>query len=145
MLRRMSRDDRRQPLKTGLLLNPYFQILVCAAFATASEVFLKLGAFETRHLPSALPWLGLTGLTSKWIWIAIVLTICSFFAWMRAISELPLSVAFTLSNVVHVLIPLCCWLFLGEAINTLRWVGIGLVITGLLIIAKPFAQIDERL
>lgn len=128
-----------------LWANPFFQVLVCALFGTASEVFLKLGAAETAHLPSALPWLGLTGLESKWIWVGIVLTVISFVSWMQAISVLPLSVAFTLSNMVHVLVPLSCWMFLGEAINATRWAGIALVVTGLIVIAKPFARIDERL
>ena len=132
-------------MKSRLLLNPFFHIFLCAACATTAEVFLKVGARETAHLPSALPWLGLTGLTSKWIWWSIFFTLLSLGAWMRAISILPLSVAFTLSNVVHVLIPLSCWAFLGEAINSTRWVGIALVVTGLLLIAKPFATLDERL
>jgi drug/metabolite transporter (DMT)-like permease len=132
-------------MKYRLLRNPFFHIFLCALFATTAEVFLKLGARETAHLPSAIPWLGLTGLTSKWIWASIVFTLLSFGAWMQAISILPLSVAFTLSNVVHVLIPLSCWAFLGEAISPMRWLGITLVVTGLLLIAKPFANIDKRL
>ena len=132
-------------MNSRLLLNPYFEIFLCALFATTAEVFLKLGAKETAHLASAVPWLGLTGLMSKWIWLSILFTLLSLGAWMQAISILPLSVAFTLSNVVHVLIPLSCWAFLGETIDTTRWVGIALVVTGLLLIAKPFATIDKRL
>jgi drug/metabolite transporter (DMT)-like permease len=132
-------------MKSRLWANPYFHIFLCAACATTAEVLLKIGARETAHLPSMLPWLGITGLTSKWIWLSIVFTLLSLGAWMKAISILPLSVAFTLSNVVHVLIPLCCWAFLGEAISPRRWLGIFLVVSGLLLIAKPFAQIDERL
>ena len=132
-------------MKSHLWRNPFFQILLCALFATTAEVFLKVGARETAHLPSAIPWLGLTGLTSKWIWLSILFTLLSLGSWMQAISILPLSVAFTLSNMVHVLIPLSCWAFLGEAIDPMRWLGITLVISGLLLIAKPFASIDQRI
>ncbi len=132
-------------MKFRLWSNPYFNIFLCALFATTAEVFLKVGARETAHLPSMIPWLGISGLTSKWIWFSIVCTLLSLGAWMQAISILPLSVAFTLSNVVHVLIPLSCWAFLGEAINPTRWVGIALVVTGLLLIAKPFAKLDAQL
>jgi drug/metabolite transporter (DMT)-like permease len=34
---------------------------------------------------------------------------------------------------------------LGELISALRWCGIALVIIGLALVAKPFAQIEERL
>jgi drug/metabolite transporter (DMT)-like permease len=44
-----------------------------------------------------------------------------------------------------VLVPLGCWLFLGEVISALRWCGIALVIIGLALVAKPIANIEQRL
>lgn len=120
-------------------------IFASALTATASEICLKVGASETASHPTFLPWLGLSGLESKWVWFGIVLTIVSFVAWIRAIRVIPLSLAFTLSNVVHVFMPLGCWLLLGEAINPRRWLGISLVIVGLLVIARPFARLNEKL
>lgn len=120
-------------------------ILASALTATASEICLKLGAAETAAHPTILPWLGLSGLESKWVWAGIVLTIVSFVAWIRAIRVIPLSLAFTCSNVVHVFMPLGCWLILGEAISPRRWLGISLVILGLLVIARPFAKLNEKL
>jgi len=122
-----------------------FMILLCALFGTASEIFLKNGATETADHPMALPWLGLSGLESKWVWFGIVFTILSFVAWIRAVQVVSLSIAFPLSNVIHVFIPLSCWLILDEAISPRRWVGIALVIAGLAVIARPFAQLDEKL
>ena len=57
----------------------------------------------------------------------------------------PLNVAYPLSRVVDVLVPLGCWVFLGEVISAFRWCGIALVIIGLALVAKPIAQIEERL
>lgn len=120
-------------------------VLVSALTATAAEICLKLGASETAAHPAILPWLGLSGLSSKWVWLGIVLTIVSFLAWIRALREIPLSIAFTCANVVHVFMPLGCWWILGEAISPKRWLGISLVIVGLLVIARPFARLDEKL
>jgi undecaprenyl phosphate-alpha-L-ara4N flippase subunit ArnF len=47
--------------------------------------------------------------------------------------------------VVHILIPLSSWIFLGELIRPLRWCGIALVLLGLAIIAKPAARLEEKL
>jgi drug/metabolite transporter (DMT)-like permease len=47
--------------------------------------------------------------------------------------------------VVDVLVPLGCWIILGETISMRRWCGIGLVIIGLAIMAKPVARLEERL
>lgn len=126
-------------------LKPYFQLLVCALTGTASEVFLKVGAAKTANLNSFLPWLGISGLESRYVWIGIVFTILSFLAWMHALRSIPLGVAFTLSNVVHVLVPLSCWLFLDETLNARRLLGVGFIVLGLLVIARPFARLDARL
>lgn len=126
-------------------LKPYFQLLLCALTGTASEVFLKIGAAETARIATPLPWLGISGLESRYVWIGIVLTVLSFLAWMQALRSIPLGVAFTLSNVVHVLVPLSCWLFLGEVINDRRLLGVGLIVLGLLVIAKPFARLDAKI
>jgi undecaprenyl phosphate-alpha-L-ara4N flippase subunit ArnF len=120
------------------------EILVCALAGTASEIFLKMGAAATASQPTVLPWLGLSGLQSKWVWLGIIFTILSFLAWIRAVRRIPLSIAFTFSNVIHVFIPLSCWLLLGEAISARRWLGIALVITGLAVIARPFARLDQK-
>ena len=69
----------------------------------------------------------------------------SFFSWISAIRALPLGVAFPLTNAVQVLVPLSCWMFLGEAINFQRWCGILLVVIGLMTVAKTYARLDERL
>ncbi len=120
-------------------------ILASALTGTAAEICLKLGASETALRPTMLPWLGISGLASKWVWFGIVFTILSFLAWVRAVRVIPLSIAFTFSNVVHVFIPLSCWLILGETISPRRWLGIVLLIIGLAVIARPFARLDEKL
>src|SRR5579859_7954951 len=114
---------RHRPARASLVA-----ILASALTGTASEICLKLGASETAGRPMILPWLGLSGLESKWVWFGIVFTILSFLAWIRAVRLIPLSIAFTFSNVVHVFVPLSCWLVLGETISARRWLGITLVI-----------------
>ena len=131
--------------KRPLFLNPFVQISLCIVMGTAAEVLLKKGASMTANLPSAVPWLGLTGLSSGWTWLSIIATVLSFFSWMAAIRFLPLGVAFPLTNAVQVRVPLSCWWFLGEGITPWRWCGIALVIAGLMVVAKPYAKLDERL
>jgi undecaprenyl phosphate-alpha-L-ara4N flippase subunit ArnF len=120
-------------------------IVLSVITGTAAEICVKVGAAETASHTLLLPWLGLSGLESKWVWFGIVLTILSFLAWVRALRVIPLGMAFSFSNVIHVTVPLSCWLILGEAIGLRRWLGIGLVISGLVIIARPFARLDKKL
>jgi undecaprenyl phosphate-alpha-L-ara4N flippase subunit ArnF len=124
--------------------NPWLLLVFEALFVTASETLLKVGASQTERI-AGWEWTGVLGLGSIWIWCAIVLVILSFLCWIYVLRYIPLSIAFPLSNVVHVLVPLSCWLFLHEHLSFRRWCGIAIVIFGLAVVAKPVAQIEEKL
>jgi drug/metabolite transporter (DMT)-like permease len=101
----------------GVVKNPYVQIAIGALLVTISELLLKKGAVAG-------------GLTSGWTWIGITTYILSFLSWLYVLRHLPLSVAYPLISVVHLLVPLGAWLILGEMISTRRWIGIACVFTG---------------
>ncbi len=124
--------------------NPWIVLGFEVLLVTASETMLKIGASETRKL-AGWEWTGVIGLSSLWIWGAICLVIMSFLCWIYVLRHIPLSVAFPMSNVVHVLVPLSSWIFLDEYISTRRWCGIAIVIVGLAVVAQPVAKIEEKL
>jgi drug/metabolite transporter (DMT)-like permease len=125
--------------------NPWLQLALSVVCVLASELLLKRGASETANPTSSWSWTGISGLTSPLVWLASIFVIISFISWLYVLKYIPLSVAFPLSRVVDVLVPLSCWIFLGEMISTRRWCGIALVVIGLAIVAKPVARMEERL
>jgi drug/metabolite transporter (DMT)-like permease len=125
--------------------NPWLQLSFSVLCVFISELLLKRGAAATADPSSAWGWTGIAGLASPIIWLAIVFVLLSFVSWLYVLKYLPLSIAFPLSRVVDALVPLGCWVFLGEAISIRRWCGIALVIIGLAIIARPVARLEERL
>jgi drug/metabolite transporter (DMT)-like permease len=125
--------------------NPWLQLWLSIICVTTYELLLKRGAAETANLAESWAWTGISGLASPYTWAAIVLVILSFITWLHVLRYIPLSIAFPISQVVHVLVPLCSWLFLGEVIISLRWCGIALVSLGLAVVAKPVARLEERL
>ena len=127
------------------LLNPWFQLAFSVLCVTASEVFLKRGAVEAPKLPEELNWTGVSGLASANVWFGILFVIASFVSWLYVLRFVPLTVAFPLSNFVHVLVPLSSWVFLDEIISMQRWCGIILVLIGVLTVAKPVARMEEKL
>jgi drug/metabolite transporter (DMT)-like permease len=128
-----------------LLLNPWFQLCLTVLLVTTSELFLKRGAVEAPRLPEEVNWTGVSGLVSLNVWYGILFVIASFISWLYVLRFLPLTIAYPLSNSVHVLIPLSSWLFLDELISVQRWCGIALVLIGVLIVAKPVARMEEKL
>jgi drug/metabolite transporter (DMT)-like permease len=125
--------------------NAWVQLSICVLLSTAAELFIKLGARDIADPTNAWSWTGLTGLRSGWIWCGVVASVVALFNWLATIRKLPLTIAFPVGNAVHILVPLSSWIFLGEAILTRRWVGIALVLIGLMIVAKPAASLEEKL
>jgi drug/metabolite transporter (DMT)-like permease len=125
--------------------NPWLQLGLSVACVVASELLLKRGASATADLGASWSWTGVSGLASPLVWWGILFVILSFLSWLYVLRFIPLTIAFPLSRVVDVLVPLCCWLILGETISARRWLGIALVVIGLAIVAKPVARLEERL
>jgi drug/metabolite transporter (DMT)-like permease len=125
--------------------NPWLQLGLSIACVFVSELLLKRGATDVAAPDTAFSWTGINGLASPLVWGAILLIIASFISWLYVLRYVPLSLAYPLSRVVDILVPLGCWIFLGELISGLRWCGIALVVIGLALVAKPVAKIEERL
>ena len=138
----MAKIDTMPDRPTGFR-NPWFQFVLNIIGVVVYELLLKAGATATADPAGG--WIGITALTSPLTWLAIAVIIVDLVIWLYILRYIPLSIAFPLSRTVDVLVPISCWLILKEAISPLRWCGIGLVIIGLIIVAKPAAQLVERL
>jgi drug/metabolite transporter (DMT)-like permease len=126
-------------------LNPWLQLAICVLLGTTAEIFFKIGARQTANPASVWSWTGVSGLRSSWVWFGVLASIVSLFNWLATIRRLPLTLAFPVANVVHILVPLSSWIFLGETLSFRRWSGVAMLVLGLLIIAQPAAKLEERL
>ncbi|HYR22076.1 MAG TPA: EamA family transporter [Chthoniobacterales bacterium] len=125
--------------------NPWFVLVLEVICVLVYELLQKRGASETVSLSQVWSWTGITALASPLTWLAMVIMIISLLSWLYVLRYIPLSIAFPLSRVVDILVPLSCWIILGENISTRRWCGIALVIVGLMLTAKPVAHLEEKL
>jgi drug/metabolite transporter (DMT)-like permease len=128
----------------GLFWNPSFQILLTVLLTSAAQILLKLGADHSAGDASIGAWLGLRELASGWTWLGILAFVSSFGSWLYALRFLPLGVAFSLTNGVHVLVPLGSWYFLHERLGPLRIAGIAVIIAGVLLLAQSVAHAEEK-
>jgi len=125
--------------------NPWLILGLEVICVLVYELLQKRGASETASLSQVWSWTGITALTSPLVWLAMLLMIVSLLSWLYVLRYIPLSIAFPLSRVVDVLIPLSCWLILAENTSPRRWCGIALVVIGLMLTAKPVARLEEKL
>jgi drug/metabolite transporter (DMT)-like permease len=125
--------------------NPWLILGLEVICVLVYELLQKRGASETVGLSQTWSWIGVTALVSPLVWLAMLLMIVSLLSWLYVLRYIPLSIAFPLSRVVDILVPLSCWIILGENISPRRWCGIALVIIGLILTAKPVARLEEKL
>jgi drug/metabolite transporter (DMT)-like permease len=122
-------------------LHPYTQIAIGAVLVTASELLLKKGA----SIAGPASYFVLGALASGWTWLGIGFYLLSFFNWLYVLRLMSLGIAFGLINSVHVLVPIGAWALLNESISAKRWIGIGLILLGLVILARPAASAEAKL
>jgi undecaprenyl phosphate-alpha-L-ara4N flippase subunit ArnF len=128
----------------GLFWNPYLQILLTVVLTSAAQILLKLGADGSTGDASVGAWLGINELANGWTWLGILAFVSSFGSWLYALRFLPLGLAFSLTNGVHILVPLGSWLFLHEHLGPLRIAGISVIIVGILLLAQSVAHAEEK-
>jgi drug/metabolite transporter (DMT)-like permease len=133
----------RLPVGTWLL-NRYWLILLGAVLDSAGEVLLKKGANSVAAAGIA-PTFFAAPLLSGWTWLGIISYVTSLVSWLYVLRKIPLSVAFPLINVVHVLVPLGATLFLHEYVSWRMWAGISLILLGVIAIVKPVVHAEEKL
>ena len=135
----------RQAGVLRIFLNPYLQVFLGALLDTSGELLLRKGSLAAPKLGGAAGVFGVTSLVSWWTWAGIVSYCLSLVSWLYVLRSVPLSIAFPLINVVHALVPLGAWLLLGEHVSARRWLGISLIMLGVLVIVRPLVKAEEKL
>jgi len=73
-------------------------------------------------------------LQSPAIWGGILVHAIEFALWIEILGHLPLSVAFPLESISYVTVLAATRLWLGEVVPTRRWIGVGLICAGIVIL-----------
>ena len=121
--------------------HPLLQISISVVLSSVSQILFKL-ASNLNHNQHAI---SLQLFTSWALWGGIVATLTSLVSWLNALRSVPLVIAFNLGAATYILVPLGSWIFLGEQVPPIRWLGIALVTLGVYVIARPLSRVEERL
>ncbi|MDB5979134.1 MAG: transporter [Pseudomonas sp.] len=104
------------------------------AFESGAQVSLKLGGDGLSAIPFGVDWL-LAAVSSVAVMVAVGCYIGSFLTWMLILRSSKLSLAFPLSSLVFVVVLMVSWLGLGESISPLHWLGVCVIIGGIVLLA----------
>ena len=116
------------------------QIFLAVILVVVSEILKKFGADSAK----AQSVIDVSQLRSGWVWLSVIAGIGSLLCWLNALRSIRLSVAYNLSGLQHVLVPIGSWWLLHEHIGTRQWIGIALVFLGVMITAPAVAHAEEK-
>jgi drug/metabolite transporter (DMT)-like permease len=103
----------------------------------AGQLLFKRTATRLVGLP--MPEQLLTLLVQPLFYAACLLYAAATLLWVWLLTYIPLSAAYPFVALSFVAVPIASWWFLGEPLDRRYWTGIGLIVTGVAVIAVAMA------
>ncbi|MBU0548111.1 MAG: EamA family transporter [Candidatus Omnitrophica bacterium] len=72
---------------------------------------------------------------NPFLWLALFAISVIFCLWITILSKIDLSVAIPVASFSYITIPLVSIIFFGEKIPFLRWIGIGFILLGVVLVS----------
>jgi len=112
-------------------------IILTSIFDTLSQLLLKssinsleLSIDSVRKIVR----LVLKLITIPRVWLGFIFSTLSLIAWLIVLSKADLNFAFSVDSMHYIFIAVACKLFLKEKMGLIRWLGIILITTGIVIV-----------
>lgn len=110
-------------------------LLVGVLMSAAGGLFLKIGAIQIQYDQGLIEifrqvvfnWKIITGVLMYFIPVLI---------WIFLLKKVELSFLQPLFSMVYVITPALAIIFLNENVTTVRWMGIGVILIGVIIVAR---------
>jgi len=118
---------------SGVLLNAAAQLLLKAGASSAGEISMSAGAPALWRTASGLAMHpGILG--------GLVCYAISVVVWIVALSRVEVSIAYPMLSIGYVVNALLAWWLFGENLSLQRWLGIGVIIVGVILVARSGSQ-----
>ncbi len=133
----------------GKLTLKIFLLLVSSdLLETLTQYCFKKGAiggltFDVNSFSGALVFLGQVAL-SPYLWLGIISVGLTFIIWSTALSRVDLSVAVPVASFSYIFIPVISIIFLHERVSVLRWLGIFLILAGVIFVSASTKEKENR-
>lgn len=129
-------------------MKTFLPLLLIVLFEVAGNSCLSHGMHGVGDVSgansSSLWGTALHVLTNPWVLIGVVLLIGYFLSFLAALSRLDLSYVLPMTAFGYVMTALVAWRFLGETISAGRWLGIGLIGAGTVLVGLSERRDRDR-
>lgn len=118
-------------------LTAYGFVVVTIVFTVLGQLLIKSQAMHAGSLPAG--WADRLGfflnlLFSFRVMAGLLSAVIAAFAWMLAMTKLPINVAYPMMSLTYPLVFILGWFLFGEAISQWRVMGICLILLGIFFI-----------
>jgi len=119
---------------TGIfLLKAIALVILKDTIESFGDLFFKMGALSTGinnvNLSNMLEFASRVT-SSSWLWVGVIFYLANFFLWIALLSRVDLSIAFPMSSLTYIIVPILAIVFLQEKVHVVRWAGILFIIIG---------------
>lgn len=115
-------------------------ILMAVVVGVTGQLSLKMGMNQVGTIDStsvAHPVETLSNVfRSPMVWVGLALYGFGAVAWLIVLSRLDLSFAYPFLALSYAITPILAWRLLDESVSALRWLGIAVIILGVVIISR---------
>lgn len=114
-------------------------ILLSILMSSTAHIFLKKGmmthALNTGKSDGILGLFWAVG-TNPWVMGGMFLHVSALAVWLWALSKVDISFAYPFLALGYVLVSAMAWSWLGEELGPMKILGMGIIIAGILVLAK---------
>ncbi len=134
--------------KKKVTLKILLLLLASDILETAIHFFFKKGAlaqtgFSAVDLPGAFVFLKAV-FSSPFLWAGLLTVVAVFVIWSTILSRIDLSVAVPIASFSYILVPVVSVVCLHEQISVLRWIGILLILMGVILVSLSSGERIEQ-
>ncbi|WP_295456109.1 EamA family transporter [uncultured Thiodictyon sp.] len=112
---------------TGVLLNAIAQLALKASVKGAGAIDLSLSDAGVAALRLA---------GEPWLWVGLGCYVVSVGVWILALSRVEVSIAYPMLSIGYVVNAVAAWAWLGESMSLTKVGGIGIIVIGVLVLAR---------
>lgn len=111
----------------------YGFVLVCIVFTVLGQLLIKWQAMNAGSFPASWPARAsffLNLVFNPWIMAGLFSAVIAAFAWILAMTKLPISVAYPMMSLTYPLVMGLSWILLGETLSLWRVAGAAFILAG---------------
>ncbi|MBN1122725.1 MAG: EamA family transporter [Anaerolineae bacterium] len=118
--------------------------IIAALISVVGQTLLKavmtnVGAIDSFAIADLFA-IVLTMLKQPLFYVAGIVYVMGFGAWLVVLSRVELNVAYPVLALSYVFIPIAGMLFFGETVTPLRWLGIAIILAGVVVVGLSYGK-----